>query len=166
MTKLDEEDVGRADLYFAVTDDDENNMMSSLLAKRLGTPRACSVVYRHAYIEIYRQLGIDMAISPRQVAADHILQFAQPAQIESLVHLGDGDAEVLEVVAALDSPITSGPLRSVSIPKGISIGGIVGIEGARVPDGNDTVEPGDTVVVMALAKKRKAVEKLFKRAMF
>jgi trk system potassium uptake protein TrkA len=166
MTKLEEEEVGRADLYFAVTEDDENNMMSCLLAKRLGTPRVCSVVYRHSYIEIYRQLGIDMAISPRQVAADHILQFARPAQIEAVIHLGDGEAEVLEVVAAMDSPITTAPLSKVNIPKGVSIGGIVGIDGTRVPGGDDKVEPGDTVVVMALAKERKIVEKLFKRGMF
>ena len=86
--KLKEEEVGRADLYFAATDDDENNMMSALLAKRLGTPRVGSVVYRHAYIEIYRQLGLDMAISPRQVAADNILRYARPAHIESLRCMG------------------------------------------------------------------------------
>ena len=166
MAKLEEEGVGRADLYFAVTEDDENNMMSCLLAKRLGTPRVCSVVYRHPYIEIYRQLGIDMAISPRQVAADHILQFARPAQIEAVINLGGGEAEVIEVVAAMDSPITAAPLSKVNIPKGISIGGIVGVEKTRVPGGDDKVEPGDTVVVMALSKERKAVEKLFKRGLF
>ncbi|MGB0640563.1 MAG: TrkA C-terminal domain-containing protein, partial [Myxococcota bacterium] len=132
----------------------------------LGTPRVCSVVYRHPYIEIYRQLGIDMAISPRQVAADHILQFARPAQIEAVINLGGGEAEVIEVVAAMDSPITAAPLSKVNIPKGISIGGIVGVEKTRVPGGDDKVEPGDTVVVMALSKERKAVEKLFKRGLF
>ena len=164
--KLKEEEVGRADLYFAVTDDDENNMMSALLAKRLGTPRVCSVVYRHAYIEIYRQLGLDMAISPRQVAADHILRYAQPAQIESLVHLGDGEAEVMEVVAAMNSPVTSAPLRELRLPKGISIGGVVGVNGVKVADGSTTVEPGDTVIVMALQSKHKAVSKLFQRGLF
>ena len=164
--KLKEEEVGRADLYFAVTDDDENNMMSALLAKRLGTPRVCSVVYRHAYIAIYRQLGLDMAISPRQVAADHILRYSRPAQIETVVHLGDGVAEVLEVVAALDSPITSGPIRSLNIPKGVSIGAIAGASGVEVAHGDTVVEAGDTVVVMALHSKHKVVAKLFKRGLF
>jgi trk system potassium uptake protein TrkA len=166
IEKLREEEVGRADLYFAVTDDDENNMMSALLAKRLGTPRVCSVVYRHAYIEIYRQLGLDMAISPRQVAADHILRYAQPAQIESLVHLGNGEAEVLEVVAAMDSPITSGQLRDLRTPKGISIGGVIGMDGAFIANGNTRVEPGDTVIVLALKTQHKAVSKLFQRGLF
>lgn len=166
IEKLKEEGVGRADLYFAVTEDDENNMMSSLLAKRLGTPRVCSVVHRPAYIEIYRELGLDMAISPLQVAADHILKYSNPAQIESVVHLGDGDAEVLEVVAALDSPITEGALRSISIPKGVSIGGVIGSEGVQIANGDTVVEPGDTVIVMAMTKKRKAVTKLFKRGLF
>jgi trk system potassium uptake protein TrkA len=164
--KLKEEEVGRADLYFAVTDDDENNMMSALLAKRLGTPRVCSVVYRPAYIEIYRQLGLDMAISPRQVAADHILRYARPPQIESLVHLGDAEAEVMEVVAALDSPITEAPLSKLKIPNGISIGGIIGASGVNIPKGDSQIEPGDTVVVLALSAKHKAVSKLFTRGLF
>jgi trk system potassium uptake protein TrkA len=164
--KLDEVGIGGADLYFAVTHDDENNLMSGLLAKRLGCPRASCVVHRHAYIEIYRQLGIDMAISPRQVAADHILRYARPAQVESVIHLGDGGAEVLEVVAAMESPITGKPLSKLTIPAGISIGGIVGIDGPRIPGGDDQIEPGDTVVVMALTDKRKDVEKLFRRSLF
>lgn len=164
--KLKEEEVGRADLYFAVTDDDENNMMSALLAKRLGTPRVGSVVYRHAYIEIYRQLGLDMAISPRQVAADNILRYARPAHIESLVHLGDGEAEVMEVVAAMGSPITNTPLREVNVPKGISIGAVVGMNGVRIAHGDTVIEPGDSVVVLALVKQHKAVAKLFKRGLF
>jgi len=164
--KLTEEAVGRADLYFAVTDDDENNMMSALLAKRLGTPRVCSVVYRHAYIEIYRQLGLDMAISPRQVAVDNILRYSRPAQIETVVHLGDGDAEVLEVIAALDSPITAGPLHKINVPKGVSIGAVLGLNGVQIANGNTVIEAGDTVVVLALESKRKAVSKLFKRGLF
>jgi len=164
--KLAEESVGRADLYFAVTDDDENNMMSALLAKRLGTPRVCSVVYRHAYIEIYRQLGLDMAISPRQVAVDHILRYSRPAQIETVVHLDDGDAEILEVIAALDSPITAGPIHKVNVPKGVSIGGVLGLNGVQIANGDTVIEAGDTVVVLALESQRKAVSKLFKRSLF
>ena len=164
--KLAEENVGRADLYCAVTDDDENNMMSALLAKRLGTPRVCSVVYRHAYIEIYRQLGLDMAVSPRQVAADHILKYARPPQIESLVHLGDGEAEVIEVVAALSSPITAGPLSMLNIPSGVSIGAVSGVNGVKIANGDTVVEAGDTVVVLALESQHKVAAKLFKRGLF
>jgi len=166
IVKLREEDVGRADLYFAVTEDDENNMMSALLAKRLGAPRVCSVVHRAAYIAIYRELGLDMAISPLQVAADHILRYARPAQIESVIHLGDADASVLEVVAAMGSPITEGPLSSLTLPSGITVGGVVGASGVEIARGDTRVEPGDTVVVLALNSRRKAVSKLFKRGMF
>tara|TARA_B100000575_G_scaffold219600_1_gene180087 strand:+ start:479 stop:1837 length:1359 start_codon:yes stop_codon:yes gene_type:complete len=166
IDKLREEAVGRADLYFAVTEDDENNMMSALLAKRLGTPRVCSVVHRPAYIAIYRELGLDMAISPRQVAADHILRYSNPAQIESVIHLGEGDAEVLEVVAALESPITEAPLRNLTMPEGVTIGGIIGSDGVQIANGDTHVEPGDTVIVMAMSKRRKSVTKLFKRGLF
>ena len=166
MAKLEEEGLGGYDLYCALTDDDENNLMSGLLAKRLGTTRSACIVHRHAYIEIYRQLGIDVAISPRQIAADHILSYVRPASVESIIHLGGEAAEVLEVVAALNSPITGKPVSKLSIPKGVFLGGIVSTDGVRVPSGDDIIEPGDTVVVLALAEKRNAVKKLFKRSLF
>jgi trk system potassium uptake protein TrkA len=167
MTKLEEEEIGRYDIYFATTDDDEDNLMSGLLAKRLGTPRTACKVHRHAYLDIYRQLGIDVALSPCQIAADHILRFARPAQVETVVHLGDGTAEVLEVVAALGSPITKAPLRKVNVPNGVFLGGVITTEDdVLVPDGDHQVQPGDSVIVLALASKRNAVEKLFRRSLF
>jgi len=166
MAKLREEGLGNYDLYCALTEDDEDNLMSGLLAKRLGTQRSACIVHRHAYIEIYRQLGIDVAISPRQVAADHILSYTRPASIESLAHLGGEAAEVIEVVAAMGSPITSKPISQLSIPKGVFIGGIVGTQDVRVPTGDDIIEPGDTVVVLYLADRRSAVKKLFQRSLF
>ena len=166
MAKLEEERVGGYDLYCALTEDDENNLMSGLLAKRLGTPRAACIVHRHAYIEIYRQLGIDVAISPRQIAADHILSYVQPDSVESLAHLGGGSAQVMEVIAAMDSPITAKPVSKLHLPRGIFLGGIVGTDGVRVPSGDDQVEPGDTVVVLALSDQVGAVNKLFRRSLF
>jgi Trk K+ transport system NAD-binding subunit len=66
----------------------------------------------------------------------------------------------------MGSPITAKPIEKLSLPKGIFLGGIVGTEGVRVPTGSDTIEPGDTVVVLALSDKRSAVQKLFKRSLF
>ena len=94
--------------------------------------------------------------------------FATPVRRTSrvLVHLGDGEAEVMEVVAAMGSPITNTPLRDVNVPKGISIGAVVGLNGVRIAHGDTIIEPGDTVVVLALVKQHKAVAKLFKRGLF
>ena len=83
-----------------------------------------------------------------------------------MIHLGETDAEVLEVVAALNSPITGRPLSEMSLPEGVSIGGVVGINGVTIAQGNTQVEPGDTVVVLTLGKHRKAVSKLFNRGLF
>ena len=77
LNLLTEEQIGRYDLYFSVTDDDENNLISALLAKRLGVPRVGCLVHRPQVAEIYRDLGIDMIFCPRQIATDRILSFAQ-----------------------------------------------------------------------------------------
>ena len=69
----------------------------------------------------------------------------------------------MEVVAAFESRITSGPLHSLKLPKGLSIGGIIGAEGVTIAGGDSVVEPGDTVIVLNLSASRPAVEKLFVR---
>jgi trk system potassium uptake protein TrkA len=83
-----------------------------------------------------------------------------------LVHLGDGHAEVIEVVAALGSPITSGPLSDIKLPAGVSIGAVSSAHGVCIACGNTVVEAGDTVVVLALEGRHNVAEKLFKRGMF
>jgi trk system potassium uptake protein TrkA len=161
-----EERVGGYDIYFAVTDDDEANLMSGLLAKRLGVNRVVCLAQREDFADIYRELGIDVVLSPRQIAADQIISFTRTEPVENFVHLHNGKAEIIEVIAAEKSPITKKPLRKMSLPEGVFLGGILRKGVAIIPTGDTRVESGDLVVVMTLTKMRSKAQKLFRKGLF
>ena len=166
LSLLTEERVGKYDIYFAVTDDDESNLMSGLLAKRLGVERVVCLAQRRDFAELYRELGIDVVLSPRQIAADQIISFTRTEPVENFVHLHDGKAEIIEVIAAEKSPITKKPLRAMSLPEGVFLGGILRGGTVIIPDGNTQVRADDLVVVMTLKHSRNQAQKLFRKGFF
>lgn len=159
---LEEEDVGTYDLFAAVTADDELNLMAALLAQRLGTARTAAIVQRPDYMPIYRQLGIDIVVSPRSAASDHILRFCGRTELKSLTVLKNGQAEVLEIAAREGCRVIDTPIRQLNLPRGALIGAIVHNNQVVVPRGDDVVHRGDTVIVLVTAGARAAVERLFR----
>lgn len=159
---LEEEDVGTYDLFAAVTADDELNLMAALLAQRLGTERTAAIVQRPDYMPIYRQLGIDIVVSPRSAASDHILRFCGRTELKSLTVLKNGQAEVLEIAAREGCRVIDTPIRQLNLPRGALIGAIVHNNQVVVPRGDDVVHRGDTVIVLVTAGARAAVERLFR----
>jgi trk system potassium uptake protein TrkA len=158
---LREIEIETFDLCACVTQADEVNLMAALIAKRAGVSRTAALVNRADYAPIYRQLGIDIVLSPRTVASDHILRFARTASVHSL-HVLEGGAEVLEVTASASAPIVGKPLRRLSLPKGSLLAAIVRGEDVIVPRGDDEVMPGDRVIVMATHESRPTLERLFR----
>lgn len=163
LTLLEEEQIGAYDLFCAVTHDDEANLMSGLLAKRVGVSRALCLVQRSDYMEIYRQLGIDVVMSPRMVASAHILRYARQTELQSLTVLEGGQAEVLEFVATAESRVVDIPLKRLNFPRGAIIAALVDEDGVKVPRGDDVVKAGATVVVLTTSGSRASVERLFRR---
>lgn len=166
LSLLAEERVGRYDIYFAVTDDDESNLMSGLLAKRLGVNRVVGLSQRHDFTEIYQELGIDVVLSLRQIAADQIISFTRTDPVENFVHLHDGKAEIFEVIAAEKSPITKKPLKAQRLPDGVFMGGILRNGEVLIPNGDTVIQADDLVVVMTLTKMRNQAQKLFRKGFF
>ncbi|MCK6507669.1 Trk system potassium transporter TrkA [Myxococcota bacterium] len=165
LTLLEEEQVGSFDLFCAVSHEDEVNLMSGLLAKRVGASRTVSLVHRPDYMDIYRQLGIDVVLSPRQTASDHILKWVRQTELKSLTILEGGQAEILELEATAGSRVVGTPIKRLNFPRGAILGAIVSRGAARVPRGEDVITPGDTVVVLTTASTRSQVERLFRRRM-
>ncbi len=165
LTLLEEELVGGYDLFCACSHEDEVNLMSGLLAKRVGVARTVCLVHRPDYMDIYRQLGIDVVLSPRLTASDHILRWVRQTELKSLTILEGGQAEILELEAPEGSRVVGTPIRRLNFPRGAILGAIVNQGTARVPRGEDVVQAGDTVVVLTTAATRSQVERLFKRRM-
>ena len=156
------ESVGAYDLFVAVTHEDEVNLMASLLARREGCRRTACLVHRPDYADIYRQLGIDVVLSPRSVASDHILRYCRQTRLQSLTVLEDGQAEILEILAPRNSRVVGLPVRRLAMPRGALLAAILKADRVVVPHGDDVVEAGDTVVVLTTPSARASVGQLFR----
>ncbi len=162
LTLLKEQKVGSYDLFAAVSHEDEVNLMAGLLAKRVGVARTVSVVHRPDYGEIYRQLGIDVVLSPRTVASDHVLRYCRQTELQSLTVLEGGQAEILELVTQEGSRIADTPVRRLAMPRGALLAAILKGDRVVIPRGDDVVAIGDTVVVLSTPAARKGVARLFR----
>ncbi len=136
--------------------------MSALVARQIGAKRTATLVHRAEFHDIYRQLGVDLVLSPRVLASNYILLAVRQAGLESLHLLEEGQAEVLEFRALPESRAIGVPLSRMNFPRGAIISGIVRGAEAIVPGGDDVIQAGDVVVVLTLRRTREAVEGLFR----
>ncbi len=160
---LDEIEIDTFDLCAAVTSQDEVNLMASLVAKRGGVPRTAAVVQRADYAPIYRELGIDVVLSPRSVAADQILQTTRSQAIHSLHKIADEKAEVVELTVNAGSTGAGVPLRRLQMPRGSLLTAITRRDEVIIPRGDDQVLAGDRVLIMTTSGARASVERMFCR---
>ena len=158
---LDEEEVGSYDLICAVTEADEVNLIAALLAKQVGVPRTAALVNRADYLPIYRQLGVNVVVTPRAVASDHILRYCRGGGVESLTQLEGGQAEVLELRVDRGSRAVGVPLRRLGLPRGTLLCAIVHGDEVVVPRGDDALAAGDVAVVLVTTAARASVLRLF-----
>lgn len=161
---LEEEEVGSYELFASVTADDEVNLMASLLAKRVGCARTAAVVQRADYLPIYRQLGIDIALSPRSLASDQILRFSRVQEVQSLKSLEEGQAQVIEVHVHSASRAVDVPIATLDMPRGSLVAVILRGNETLMPGGDDRIQVGDTVLLVVTQTARAGVERLFRLA--
>lgn len=158
---LKEERVGSADLMVATTGEDEDNLMSCLLAKSLGLAKAFMILRRPDYARIIEKMGVDLALSPRIVTAEKVLALVRRGKIRSVSLLEGGRVEILEFQALPDTPVVNRSLKDIRFPQGSLVGAVVHHSQVRVPHGNDVIVPGDLVVTFCLTSARDDLEALF-----
>ena len=149
------------DAFISVTDDEESNIITSLLAKHLGVKRTITMVQKATYIPLMSSIGLDATVDKRLITANAIARFIHRAEVVSIAHLRGIDAEAIELVAASGSAITKKPLRKAKFPDGAIIGAVNRGGEVFVPVGDTVIEPKDKVVVFALPKSVANVEKMF-----
>jgi trk system potassium uptake protein TrkA len=158
---LAEANVQDADAVIAVTNDDQVNILSSLLAKREGAARATTLVNNLTYGPLIRSLGIDAVVNPRAITVSRILQHIRRGRIRGVHSLRDGMAEIIEAETLETSPLSGKALRDVKLPAGVIIGAIVRDDEVIIPRGETMIETGDRVIVFATREMVKKVEKMF-----
>ena len=158
---LEEAGAASAETVVAVTNDDETNILSALLAKRLGASRAMTLINKSTYGGLMAPLGIDVVISPRAITVSTILQHVRRGRIHAVHSLLDGFGELIEADAMETSPLVGMPLRDVKLPSGVLIGSVVRDGQVITPRGNTVLQVGDRVILFAAAESVKKVEKMF-----
>lgn len=162
---LERESIEDMDTWMALTSEDEDNIMSSLMAKRMGAQRVIALINRQAYGELMQGSHIDIAISPSQATMSELLRYVRRGDIVAAHRLRGGLAEVLELVAHGDkksSKVIGKRVSDLPLPKGASIGAVVRELDIMISDPNVVIEPEDHVIVFVPARDQvRQVEKLF-----
>jgi trk system potassium uptake protein TrkA len=158
---LEEANVDSAGTVVAVTDDDETNILASLLSKRKGAQRTITLVNKSTYTPLISTLGVDVIVNPRSITVSTILQHVRRGRIHAVHSLHEGFGELIEADALETSPIVGKPLKEVRLPNGVLLGAIVRGEEVISPRGSTIVAPGDRVVLFSSAECIKKVEKMF-----
>ncbi|MBL6930359.1 MAG: Trk system potassium transporter TrkA [Rhodospirillales bacterium] len=158
---LEEANAGAAETIVSVTNDDETNILASLLAKRHGAKRAITLINKSSYEPLVAPLGIDVVVSPRNITVSTILQQVRRGRIHSVHTLREGFGELIEAEALETSPLVNIPLKDVNLPAGVLLGAIVRDTEIITPRGNTVVQVGDRVVLFAAADQVRNVEKMF-----
>jgi trk system potassium uptake protein TrkA len=162
---LETEHVGEVDVFCALTNDDENNIMSSLLAKKAGARKVIALINRSAYVSLVQGGKIDIALSPAHVTIGSLLAYVRQGDVAAVHSLRRGAAEALELIAHGDrqsSQVVGRRLEEIDLPKGATIGAIVRGDEVIVAHHDTVIESEDHVIVFVINKKIiSKVEKLF-----
>ncbi len=159
---LQEEGVRDVGMFISAAEDEEENVLTALLAKQLGARRVVCLVDTTEYIPLASTIGVDVVLSPMLAAVSTILQYIRQGKILSVNTLREELVEAIEFEAMETSEIVGSALRKLSLPKGALVGSIVRGEDVIIPDGNTVIEVGDRVILFARPEAIPKMEKAVK----
>ncbi len=163
---LREENIDQTDVYCALTNDDEANILSAMLAKRMGCRRVIALINRPAYAELVEGGSIDIAVSPQQVTLGALLTWIRQGTMVRVHSLRRGMAEAIEAVAIGDrrtSKVIGRSLEELDLPEAATIGGIVRGEKLLIAHHDVVIEHNDHVILFLVDKRQlPQVEALFR----
>jgi trk system potassium uptake protein TrkA len=158
---LQAEDLEQMDAFVAVTGDDENNIIATLLAHQHEVPRPVALVNRVAYLPILPKIGLNAVISKQMLTVNAIQQFIQHRQVAAIASLPGIEGQMIEFIAHARSRIVQRPLREVKFPHGAVVGAVLRSGVLIIPDGDTRIQPGDRTVVFALPAAISELDRLF-----
>ncbi|ODT06208.1 MAG: Trk system potassium transport protein TrkA [Mesorhizobium sp. SCN 65-20] len=157
-----EADIQDSDLMVALTNNDQVNILSSVMAKRLGCKGNLALINSPAYHDLTRPLGIDAHVNPSAVTISRVLQHVRRGRIRQVHSIQRGAAEIIEAEALETSPLVGTQLSDLDLPDGMRIGAIYRDQHVIKPSGTVKIRPKDRVVIFALDKAVKQVEQMFR----
>ena len=159
---LREAGVEDAESVVAVTNNDQVNILASVVAKREGAGQAMALINDPDYGAISEAVGVDRFVDPRATTISTILQHIRRGRIKGLYSVGDGAAELIDAIALETSPLVNKPLAEAELPEGVMIGAVYRDGKVSMPNSKTVVKPGDRIVLLALKDYVKDVEQMFR----
>jgi len=150
------------DAFVAVTDDEESNLVTCLLAKHLQIRKTVALLSKPAYIPISQSIGLDAAVNKKLAVSREIMRYLRPKHVLSIATVHGMDAEILEMEAAPRSPITGDSLMNLDLPDGILLAAVVHGKHVDIATGSTEVEPGQRAYVFVLSHLIDEAERLFR----
>lgn len=161
---LDEEGIENTDVFIAVTNSSETNILTCLHAKKFGVRKTIALVENLDYIEISQNIGIDTILNKKLTAASYIVKHAMGSEVSSLKKCLSGiNSDIVELVAMPGSMVTKKPIKDLKIPEGSIIGGVIRGQESFIAIGDFQILEDDRVVVFALPGLSDKIEKLFQK---
>lgn len=158
---LRSEGILHTEAFVALTDNSETNILACLAAKRFGVTKTIAEVENIDYINMADKLDIGTVINKKKIAASHIYQMMLDADVTNVKCLTFANADVAEFNVVQGSRITKNLVKDISLPRGVTIGGLIRDKEAILVTGNTQIQPGDHVVVFCLEGMIKTIEKYF-----
>lgn len=155
------EGLGEMDAFVAVTNEEESNLVTCLMAKHLGVYKTVGLLSKAAYIPISTAIGLDAAVSKKLAVSREVRRFLRGKHVLSVATVHGLDAEILEIEASPRAPILSNPLKKQQLPKGVLIGAVERDGDIEVATGDTHIQPGDRVITFVMPSTVETVEELF-----
>ena len=155
------EGVQEMDAFISVTDDEESNIISCLMAKHLEVRKTVALVSKAQYVPLSQTIGIDAIVNVKASASDEIHRQIRQGLMLTVKALHGINAEIIEVVAGKNCGMLNKPIKDLTIPEGIVIGGILRNGSVEIATGSSEIKENDRVIILALPKAIKKVEDLF-----
>jgi trk system potassium uptake protein TrkA len=162
LALLESEDIGKSDGLVSVIDNDEKNLLASLLGRQLGVRRIITRVSKPANLRLFERVGVDVAISARGAAVASVLHQIEGGQSSLLAVLEEGEGRILEL--HVPASYHSRALRDLELPRDSIVGAILRDDHAIVPRGTDALQPGDRLIVFSTRSAADRVRAFFSQA--
>lgn len=159
---LDEEEIGASDVTISVTNNDERNLLTSLLAKQLGTKRTITRVSKVLNIPLFEKVGVDIAISAKNSALNEVKNAVEESNVGILATVEQGQGEVLEI--DLDIQFNNKKIMEMRFPKPAIVGVVQRGSGVLIPKGDTELHTGDTLIIFTKAEDADVIKEFFYRA--
>jgi len=156
---LREENIQDMDVVITLTGDEETNILTSLLAKRMGAHKTVTRISKFSYFPLVSAIGLEHIVSPRLAAINTILQYVRRGKVLSAMALKGEEAEVLEAIALETSDIVGKPLKQISFPQGALVVAIIREDEVIIPTGDSVILPEDRIIILSTRQGIPQVEK-------